>query len=62
MHQMGVRGGDLPCAFGDGTEGHGLLDLGQRQHRGEDGQGGQPRVAHVVVGKVVVGVLTVEFN
>ena len=42
-------------AFGDGAQGHGLLDLGQRQHHGEAGQRGQPGIPHVVAGEVVVG-------
>jgi len=44
----------LPGALGNGAQGHGLLDLSQRQHHGEAGQRGQPRVPHVVIGEVVV--------
>ena len=47
----------LPGAFGDGAQGHGLLDLGQGEHHGEAGQRGQPGVPHVVVSEVVVGLL-----
>lgn len=44
----------LPCAFGDGTQSHGLFNLSQRQHHGEAGQRGEPGIPHVVVGEVVI--------
>lgn len=51
-----------PCALGDGAQSHGLFDLSQRQDHRQAWQRGQPRIPHVVVGKVVIGLLVGEFG
>lgn len=54
--------GSSPCALSDGAQGHGLFDLSQRQHHGQAWQRGEPRIPHVVVGEVVIGLLVGEFG
>ena len=55
-------GGDSPGPLGNGAQGHGLLDLCQREHHGEAGERGKTRVAHVVVGEVVERLLAGKFD
>ena len=49
----------LPCSFGDGPQCHWLLDLCKRHQYHQAGERREPRVARVVVGKIIVGVLAV---
>lgn len=51
----------LPCSFGDGPQCHWLLDLCKRRHYHQAGERRKSRVARVVVGKIVVGILAVQF-
>ena len=52
----------LPCSFGDGAECHWLFDLGERHQHHQAGERREARVAGVVVGKIIVGVLAVELS
>jgi hypothetical protein len=51
----------LPRSFGDGTQCHWLLDLCKRHHYHQAGERREPGVARIVISKIVVRVLAVQF-
>ena len=56
---LSVKPEALPSSFGDGPQCHWLFDLCKRHQHHQAGERREPRVAGVVVGKIIVGVLAV---